>query len=286
MVNWIIPAVIAILLASLSRVVMKSIFVGSKISSEVSSIIYQLLTGAIIFVFAVVNGLDFSGLSNLVPNLVLTAVLYAGVNYFLFKSFKQSEASIVTILFSTNAVWMLIGSYLFLGESINIQKILGIALIIGVTVIISSESGKFKLDRKLIYPLLAGFILGFAFVNDVYILNTAELLTYLSIAFILPGLTLMLSLIPGKKYLEIKDVTRTDLLKNFALAFVYALSTILTFYSYKLGAEASVVGPLQQLSVFGTVILSYFILKERTQMKKKLLATVLAVLGGVILTLS
>ncbi len=284
--NWILPAIIAVVLASISRVIQKWIFVGSQISSEVSSTIYQLMTGLIILVFAAINGLNFNGFSNLIINLILTAVLYAGMNYYLFKSFKQSEASIVTILFSTNAVWMLFASAIFLNESITIQKLIGIALIIGVTAVISSESGKFKFDSKLVYPLIAAFLLGLAFVNDAYILNSVDLLTYLAIAFILPGLVLLFSLIPQGKFGELKKVTKPDIFKNVLLSVVYAFSTILTFYSYTIGAEASVVGPLQQLSVFGTVILSYILLNERKNPIKKIIATVLAIAGGVILSLA
>lgn len=284
--EWILPAIIAVVLASFSRVIQKWIFVGSQISSEVSSTIYQIFTGIIILVVATINGLNFTGFSNVIGNLVLTAVLYAGMNYFLFKSFKQSEASIVTILFSTNAGWMLLGSAFFLGESITIPKLIGIALIIGVTALISTESGKVKIDKKLVYPLEAAFLLGLAFVNDAYILNSVELLTYLAIAFLLPGFTLLLSLVPGKKYKEIANLTKSDLMKNVLLSVLYAASTILVFYSYKIGADASVVGPLQQLSVFGTVILSYILLKERKNLGKKAIATILAIAGGIILTLS
>ena len=75
-------------------------------------------------------------------------------------------------------------------------------------------------------------------------------------------------------------------MKNVLLSVLYAASTILVFYSYKIGADASVVGPLQQLSVFGTVILSYILLKERKNLGKKAIATILAIAGGIILTLS
>lgn len=286
MISWIVLVVGAIILTSIGRVFQKSIFIGSQISSELSSTLFQFGAAVVIGTFAILGGLDFSGLSMHVPSLILMAFIYAGVNYFLFKAYKQSEGSIVTILLSTNAIWMILGSAIFLREDINVEKIIGILLIISTTIILGSESGKFKLDRKLFFPLIGAMLLGLGFVNDAYILGSASLLTYLTMAFLFPGILSIVFLIPEKKYLGIKTLTRTDYFKTLILSLFYSLGAILVYYSYKQGADASVVGPMQQLTVLGTVILSYIFLNERKNLARKLLATVLAIAGGVILTLA
>ncbi len=286
MIAWVPLIIGSILFSSVARVLQKKIYQGSKISSEFASVIFQFFSSFIIFVFAVLNGFNLDGIENYIPNLILLALLYTAMNYFLFKAFKQSEAGTVTILFSSSAAWVLIVSAIVLSETITLVKVVGIVLIFIAVVLLTLESGKLKFDRALLYPLIAAILLAIAFVNDVYISTKVDLLSFLSLAFLLPGLLSISLILPGRKYLEIRDFKTNDYVKNIGLALFYALSTILAFQAYKMGAEASIVSPLLQLSIFLTVILSYFFLKERKNIKLKLLTSLLAVAGGVILTLA
>lgn len=276
----------SIVFASVGRILQKKIYQDSNISSEFAAVIFQFLCSCIIFIFALINGFDLTGIENYIPNLILLAVLYTAMNYFLFKAFKKSEAGTVTILFSSSAAWVLVVSALVLGEPITLIKVLGIVLIFMAVVLLTLESGKIQFDRRLMYPLIAAVLLALAFVNDIYIATKVDLLSFLSVAFLLPGLLSILLILPGKKYLDIRDFKKRDYIKHIGLALFYSLSTVFAFQAYKLGAEASVVSPLLQLSIFLTVIMSYFFLRERKNIKLKLLTSLLAVAGGGILTLA
>lgn len=282
--NWILLVIASIFFSSFARILQKKIYQNSPLSSELAATIFQLLTGLIIFVFAVINGFSLEGIEQVVPNLIAMTLLYVGMNYFLFKSFKQSEASTVTIIFSSNVAWVLIASAVFLGEVVTASKLIGIALIFTATVLITLDSGKFKIDKKLVYPLIAALLIALAFVNDVYVSTRMDLLSFLTIAFIFPGIGSILLLLPGKKYLALTKLKGQDYIKNSLLALCYAVSAISVYQAYALGAEASILSPLTQLSIFVTVILSYFILNEKNDFKFKIAVSVIAVVGAVILT--
>jgi len=55
------------------------------------------------------------------------------------------------------------------------------------------------------------------------------------------------------------------------------------YLAYQVGRNAAVIGPLRSTNIIVTVVLAIIILKERTNIKNKLIGAVIAVIGVMLL---
>jgi uncharacterized membrane protein len=103
-------------------------------------------------------------------------------------------------------------------------------------------------------------------------------LPYLSIAFILPGLFLLV--ISLKSITKMKPLFQPSLLKkNVSFTFIYSMAAIAYSFALVSGGEASQVGTIAQSNVVVTVILATLILRERDHLLKKLICAILVTVG-------
>ena len=72
-------------------------------------------------------------------------------------------------------------------------------------------------------------------------------------------------------------------LKVTALAIFDTLGMLALFFAYQVGGKASVIGPLSATKVIVTVVLAIIFLKERDNITKKLVGSMIAVIGVVLL---
>lgn len=209
------------------------------------------------------------------------AVLYAAAQIFIFLASKTIEASELIILSSTRVLWTIAAALLFLGETFNLSKTMGTALILFSVIFVSYRKKRIKFCRGHWYAILAGFCLGIGFVNDSYILRQADAISYGAIVFILP---LVLTLVVYSSYLPKlkKEVTPKLLVKNLFLGIFYSVGLIASFLAYQSGGTASQIVPIGQSVVIVTVILAALFIGERDNLLKKFVAAIL-VSAGVLL---
>lgn len=245
------------------------------------SIIFQLLTGILIGIYAVFNGFKTPSLIPILPNLVLMTFLYGAGNVFIFKALKMVDATEFTIIFASRALWTIFGAILILNESFSIQQALGTILIILSVILVSLKGNKFSLNKGLLYPSLAALFFGLGFVNDALIIDGFSVPSYLTIAFILPSLSVWV--VYPKSTAKMKPMfERSIFLKVVLLGIVYAVSAITFFLSYQVGKNAGQIATINQTTTIITAILSVIILKERNNLLKKLIGAIISFIGVVL----
>ena len=280
--NWQILLNISIVTYSVSVLLQRMLLKNNKSDPIAYSIVFQLLTGILIGIYAVFKGFSTPNLVPLIPNLVLMTILYGAGNVFIFSALKMVDASEFTIVFVSRALWTIIGAIIFLKESFSAQQALGTFLIIVSVILVSWKKQKFTFSEGFIFSVLAGLFFGFGFINDAFILNNFDAPSYLTIIFIIPSLAIWV--IYPKSTVKMKPLfEKKTLMKLGLLGILYAISAITIFLAYQVGKNASQIASLGQTATIITIVLSVVFLRERSDLLKKLIGAIISFIGVVLI---
>ncbi|MBR6690668.1 MAG: EamA family transporter [Bacilli bacterium] len=193
------------------------------------------------------------------------------------------EASTYSILKQLSTVFMIIMGILFFKESFVLNKIIGALLIIFSNVLVFYKKENFKFNKFLILGILANISLSIALFLDVNYSKEFNLAFYVLLTFLIP---LILIFIFEK--IKVKEIiyeyNNSNKIILFLTSIAWTLMMITKLKSYELGSVI-VVAPLTSLTVILNIIFSYFLLKERDNLIKKIIAGILIVLGIILIKL-
>ncbi len=249
--------------------------------------IFQLFCGVIIGIFGILIGkLDIRfDLNTLLPNLVIMTIGYLLGTIFTFKALKLVDASVYRIISGNKTVISIFLSVLIFSTSLNIYQAFGISLILLATLVVHfKDKSSFKFNQGFVFSILAALSYGVATANDAFLVKHVEVYMYTAIAFILPALATIVFF--PKDSLEIVKAPKSYLNKSSIISFVlYAISAITFYGALNVATNTNLVIGFAQLSSITTVVLAFLILKEKSNMIRKIIAAILGVSGLLIATL-
>lgn len=188
---------------------------------------------------------------------------------------QSMEASLLSIINNSSVVVAFTIALFIYNEQLTINKILGFLLIMISLFLISIKKVK-KIDWKPIgLALLANVFLGIGWALDkkgIYYFNS---ITYNVLAWLLPFIVICF---PYVKFSDIKKEIKISSWKIILLSFINVAAYFVNLKAQTL-AEATKVIPIVQTSTIITVIFGVLLLKERTNLFKKILAGIIAVIG-------
>lgn len=275
---WLAYALLSVFLFSITSLFQKVLMKDEQSDAHTYSIVFQIIGAAIVTIIAAINGFVMPPITQYPINFFLLAALYGLGTLCVFNAFKYIEASEVTIISSTRAIVVITSAILLLGENFSILKGIGTMLILLAAYLVSSKLGKIKFNKGFLYAIGIAIFYGLATTNDAYLIPHVDVISFLAIGFLLPGIFLIAvkpnALLKVHKFLEVKVFSKMLLLTIF-----YAGGAVTFYYALASGADASQLSPISQSSVITTVILSAVILKERDNIYKKLLAAIFVIAG-------
>ena len=112
--TWEILLTISVLTFSVSILLQRVLLKDDQSDPIAYSIVYQLFTGILIGIYALFNGFTTPNLVQLIPNLILMIILYGGANIFMWNGLRMIDLSEFTIIFSSRALWTIIGGVVLL----------------------------------------------------------------------------------------------------------------------------------------------------------------------------
>lgn len=195
-----------------------------------------------------------------------------------FKALDLGTVSKVTPVDKTSIVLTLILSSLFLNEKITTIKIISITLILlGTFLTIKKESKDSKENRWILYAILtAVFTSTTTVLSKIGIENTnTTLITFLRTIVVLIILTTITLF--KKKYKYIKDIKSRSWLFIILSGLSTSLSWLFYFKALALG-EASIVFPIEKLSLVVSILISIIFLKEKVS-KKQIIGIIIIIIG-------
>lgn len=287
--DWLHLIFISLTAYSFGTIVQKLILNDDKVHPISFSIIFQTINGiAFILAALIFSDLDFQGIINLWPYVLLGCLLYAATNFFSFLSLQKIDASKYTIIFASRGLFTVIASTLFLNETLDsVSKIIGVILIILGVVVVTID----KFDRSLFqitkfeaFGLLAALAVGLANTNDSVVLKQMDIFTYTGVVFIIPAL--ILAIISKSGRTNIKPLLNLKFLPKIVLFSILIFISAFTFFSALEIHNSAEVSSVNLLGTVLTVLLGIILLHERRNILKKIVGSVLSILGLLLITLA
>jgi drug/metabolite transporter (DMT)-like permease len=246
------------------------------------SLMFQLICAILIGLFAFARGFVMPSIEELWFNFVLITVLYAVGTLFLFKALQNIEASESVIITSSRALWTIAVALIFLGESFDLVKTIGVILILGSIVLVSLKREVIRFNKGILYALSSAFCYGVAFANDTFILRQSDALSYATLAFLFPGLFTLA--IKPRILTEMKTLLNKPVLSRMVLlGLFYSTSAVTIYLAYQRGGTASQLAPISQSVVILTFLLAAIFLSERSQLLRKFAGAITATIGVLLL---
>ena len=282
---WVIFAFLSAFFAGITSILAKCGI--RKTDSNVATFIRTIIVLLFSLLMVMIVG-SFPTLKNLSAKTILFLVLSGlstGASWLCyFRALQKGNINKVVPIDKSSTVLTIILATIFLGDSITLYKTLGIIAIgLGTLMMIEKKDTENKTEEKgwLFYAILSAVfasltsILGKVGIEGVESnLGTAiRTVVVIVMSFVMVSVT-------GK----VKDIKRIDK-KELAFILLSGLSTgasWLFYYRALQDGEASIVVPIDKLSILVTIAFSYFVFKEKLG-KKALIGLVLIVVGTLVL---
>jgi drug/metabolite transporter (DMT)-like permease len=211
----------------------------------------------------------------------LASILFGVVDRVQFYARKHIEASTFAILFRTSLAVTFLSSILLLKEPFSLSKLAGTLLVLIASFLVSYKNSKIRIEKTyLLLTLFCATSLGFGWMLNKAVMSAGFSPQFFTI--ILWGGVLPIILLPSIPIKELKKELSLGTWKIPLLAVIGAIGTYSQLFALTL-ADASKVIPVASTSTVLTVLGGTIILKERTDLAKKLIAGVIAFLGVLLL---
>lgn len=209
--------------------------------------------------------------------LVLACVFYA-LNDRLCTTVREGmDTSVYTIIKQFSTVFMIFAGIFFFKEDLILSKIAGAFLIVFSNVLVFFDRGKLRLDKYVVLGLLASLCVALALFIDVNYSDQFNLAFYVGFALVVPAIMILIAerIKPATLRQELSICDRKFLLITGVSG---ALLTIARLAAFQAG-EVIVVAPLCSLSILLNVLFEMVVLKQRKDLKKKVLAGLLVIIS-------
>lgn len=187
------------------------------------------------------------------------------------------EASAYSIIKQLSNVFVIIMGFLFFKEELTFQKVIGSILLIGSNVLIFYQKGTWKNNHYLLLGVLANLCMGIALFLDVNTSNSFNLAFYVAITLLFPAILVFIT-----ERIKIKELAKEwkNNSKNFILltGVSWSIMMITKLRAYQLG-EVTKIAPLCSLTVILNVLFAFIFLKKRKDILKKIIVSILIILG-------
>lgn len=223
---------------------------------------------------------NYSGVSLLAVLFVVFGQGLGNVTYF--TAIKKLTNGTAQIAFSSILVFNTLLSLIFL--NLHLSSVNAIGIFVLMIAILSVASGKVELNKGGVAMMVLS-----AFLFSVFQLASAEIskqvgaATYLLIAYL--GAALVVFCL--KAQVVTRDLTSAKKRSTLGIPLLTALPSLgnflFAYYAYREAPEPAKVAMLLTAQVVLTVILSYFILKERGHIYRKLAAALLVVISAILI---
>lgn len=258
-----------------------------KLDGYTTALLTNLLGGVIMLIFVFPDlPIIFAFSKTQISIILLSSILWTYVAWVGNLSIAQNNFSFKEIIRQTRIIWVVLAGIFLLGESLALKDILGIILIISSVYIISYKTFSLKEHVSSVPILLAWSV---AFVAALLALLEKTILTtysvpvsiYAFLLYILPAL--FLSFFLNKKRLSLStEIIRSDYGKILIASCLMVVSYLTALSAYKL-FPISIAYPLIQSSTVIGVLLGTFWFEDGKDWKRKSFASVVAILGVLII---
>lgn len=222
--------------------------------------------------------------------LLLIEGLFIGLfNWMMFSALKRLPVAKFELIFQLYIVVVVILGWTLLGEKLNsIQIAGGILLLFASYIAISApEDSKSQLKKHaskkaIIIALLAALFLGIGLVAEKAALRHMDVGAYFIVGFLTQTLALLIITLKDLNKHSLKIIKKADIKSSSVMGLLSAIVGFSYIASIKLSNNVSLITLLSAFILPLTVVAAYIFLRERENMARLWLATIIGTIGLVI----
>lgn len=282
--SWQLLTAISVLALSISVILQRTLLSKDKLNPYAYAAIFQVLVGLLLMVFAISAGFKLPNIENVLVPAIISIVAF-GVGHVVYaKTLQLVEASVFSVLFASQAIWIMLLGVLLFHESLSILQ-LGGALLIFISIgLLIKNVRSFKIDKGTLLGLVTGVLFAIAITSWSYVGRHTDGLSWAAISFI--GAALVAYLVKPSSFTTMRSLVSPGILpKMLLLAVFYAIGSLAMLFAYQEGAF-SIVTPLRQTSIIVTVLFALMLLKnERSRIGFKITSAVVCFIGVVLIVI-
>ena len=283
---WILFAFGSALFAGITAILAKIGIrnVDSNLATAIRSIIILIFSWIMVFVVGSFNGLENIEAKTLMF-LILSGLATGGSWLCYFKALQLGDVNRVTPIDKSSTVLTMILAFIMLRESFNFTKVIGmIGIGIGTYMMITKKEDEEKLvenNKWLFFAILSAVFASLTSILGKIGISNIESNLGTAIRTIVVLIMAWVVVFVTKKQAEIKNIDKKSWLFICLSGITTGLSW-LCYYKALQDGEASIVVPIDKLSILVTVVFSYIFLKEKLN-KKSFIGLVILLIGTLIL---
>ncbi|MCO1600867.1 DMT family transporter [Desulfosporosinus nitroreducens] len=285
--DWFQLVLIYIVTNSASKVIQKQVLKDQEVDPAAFSAFFLFVVGVLSIPLLMVEKPSIASSPELWLVVILSSVFYMVCMFLYYNALKSTEVSQVETIATTRSIWFLVFGIFLFGESVNLSSFLGIALIFGGLIVIYWDKGSFKdFGKPHLYTLIYSLLISASYALDKIALNSFSVVLYQVVVYIIPAIFTVIFIPKTFGNLRYFIKPQKSTLIVLISAVFQMISTLALYAAYKYGGDLSVVGPLAQTSTVLTIIVGIVILKERWNLKRKIIGVILVLVGVALLKLS
>lgn len=282
---WLILACLSALFAGITSILAKLGLknVNSSLATALRTIIVLIFSWLMVLIAGSQEQLHCININ------VLVTLIFSGIATGLswlcyFKALQLGDVNKVTPIDKSSTILTMILAFIFFNEELTVIKIIAMILIfVGTLLMIEKKETDNKVTNNqwLIYALASALFASLTTIIAKIGMNNIDsnLGTFIRTAVVLIMAWLMVFY--KRSYTTIKDITKRNWVYLFLSGIATGLSWICYYKALQLG-DASIVVPIDKLSIVVTIVFSYLVLKESLS-KKAVLGLVLNVVATMML---
>lgn len=217
--------------------------------------------------------------------LILSGLSTGGSWLCYFKALQLGDVNKVVPIDKSSTILTMILAFIFLNEKITINMVIGmIGIAIGTYLMIQKKEKSEKIVKRkawLIYALLSALFASLTSILGKVGIENVESNLGTAIRTIVVLVMVWIIVFAAKKQRDIKKIDKRSLI-FLILSGVATGASWLCYYKALQDGLASIVVPIDKLSILVTVLFAYIFLKEKLS-KKSLLGLILIVVGTLLL---
>src|SRR5579859_1519901 len=281
--DWLLLTTLSVVSRAIYGVLTKVLSNKLKVSVYTQAALLSFSGGLISLIISPLLGglkFSFSGVSIMVVALVILGQGLGNIVYF--QSIKSLTNGTAQIAFSSILIFNTFLSFIFLNLHLSLINVFGLILL--MLAIVSVTTGKIELNKRgIALMVLAALLFSVFQLSSAKISKEVGAPMYLLIAYF--GAALIVFVLKAK--VIIKDLAIADKRITLGIPLVTAFPSLgnfaFAYYAYRNAPQPAKVAMLLTSQVVLTVFLSYFLLKEKDHVWRKVASAILVVLAAILI---